>query len=138
METDTKNKGIRPIGFTTLNLNTLANSITYDQSGNNLYCSCYTVVYLPFNYHTMEKFYVHFATFLGMFLWFIIGFIIWIPVLLIGTSNYCYEVVRSSLTGTFINDDTITTLKNKIDMYPRGFRNFELIIKSYSKNHDNN
>lgn len=81
----------------------------------------------------MEKSYILFSSFLGMFIWLIFGFIIWIPTILIGTSNYCYEVVRSSLSGTLIDSDSITSLKNKIDMYPRGFKNFELIIKSYSK-----
>lgn len=86
----------------------------------------------------MEKIYIHFSSYLGMLIWFILGFIIWIPAILIGTSNYSYEVIRSSLNGTSISPDTVISLKNKIDMYPRGFRNFELIIKSYSKSHDSN
>jgi len=86
----------------------------------------------------MEKFYIKFSSYFGMFIWFFIGFIIWIPAIMIGTSNYCYEVIQSSLNGSVISSDTITSLRNKLDMYQRGFRNFELIIKSYSENHDNN
>lgn len=86
----------------------------------------------------MGKIYIHFASYFGMLVWSIIGFLIWIPVLLVETSTYCYDVIQCSFNGTSVGAETITSLKNKIDMYPRGFRNFELIIKSYSKNYDSN
>lgn len=86
----------------------------------------------------MIKLYIKISSIVGMIIWFFIGFIIWIPVLLVGTSNYCIEVMKTSLNGTFVNSNITTSLKNKINMYPRGFRNFELIIKSYSTYHDNN
>ena len=44
METDNKNVGILPIGFTVLNLNTLVNIIKYDQTRNNHYNGGYTIV----------------------------------------------------------------------------------------------
>ncbi len=86
----------------------------------------------------MVKTYIIFSSLVGMLIWLIVGFIAWIPILLVGTSNFCFEVIRSSLNGEQIDRDTIITLKNKIDIYPRGFKNFELIISSHSKHHDSN
>lgn len=86
----------------------------------------------------MVRLYIGISSLVGSIIWLIIGFIIWIPILLIATSNFCFAVLRSSLDNNPIDPDTGTILKNKIDMYPRGFRNFELIVKSYSKYHDNN
>ena len=44
MGTDSKNKGLMPIGFNKLNFNTFANTFRHCQSGNNLHYGGYTVV----------------------------------------------------------------------------------------------
>ena len=44
METDNKNVGILPIGFTVLNMNILVNTIGCDYIGNNHHNGGYTIV----------------------------------------------------------------------------------------------
>jgi hypothetical protein len=85
----------------------------------------------------MALFYIYLTSIVGQAIWLIIGLVLWIPILLLGISNFFYEVLRSSLSGNSISADTNIRLKNKIDIYPRGFRNFNLIIKLYESNGDN-
>jgi len=86
----------------------------------------------------MVKLYIQISSIVGMIIWFFVGFVIWVPILLIGASNYCFDIMRASLNGTSIDSDVIIALRNKTDMYSRGFRNFELIIKSYSMKNESN
>jgi|AntAceMinimDraft_9_1070365.scaffolds.fasta_scaffold132365_2 hypothetical protein len=86
----------------------------------------------------MIRFYIGISSLVGALIWLIVGFTIWIPVLLVATSNFCFAIIRSSLENNPVDPDVMIILKNKIDMYSRGFRNFELIVNSYPKYHEDN
>lgn len=82
----------------------------------------------------MVKAYITVATYIGIIVWSIVGLIVWIPVLFYATSTFCLAVTVASLKGQPIDPDANIELKNKIDMYPRGFKNFELVLEKATKN----
>lgn len=65
-----------------------------------------------------------------MIVWAILGFIVWIPVLLFGTSNYCFQVASASFSGEVIDKSAEEKMRYRINMYYRGFQNFNLILKA--------
>ncbi len=86
----------------------------------------------------MVKGYIYLTTIIGILIWFFIGFILWIPVILIGISNFFFDVFKSTLGNSTVDSDSNIRLRNKIDMYPRGFRNFEIILDTYKTYGNNN
>lgn len=69
------------------------------------------------------------ASYLGMLVWSILGFGIWIIVLLIGITSYFTEIVKAAIQNTKVPNDEEIRMKNKIQMYMRGFSNFKTVIK---------
>lgn len=89
------------------------------------------------NRYVMVKAYIIITTVVGQFIWLTIGLVFWIPILLVAISNFFYAVLKESLVDASISSDVNTRLKNKINMYSRGFKNFSIIAKSFKKYGDN-
>ena len=85
----------------------------------------------------MVKTYIKIATYAGILVWSVVGLIVWIPVLFYATSNYCIAVFAASLKGQPTHKDEEFVLRNKIEMYPRGFKNFELVLTKATYNENN-
>lgn len=86
----------------------------------------------------MKKLYVCMSSYFGMLLWLFVGFLVWIPLLLLETSKYCYDIILSTVNGTSMSPNTVNSLKNKIGMYYRGFKNLKSVIITYSARYDHN